>query len=182
MLKKIACLFFRFFIVMAYQSYRIEGVNALLLFMPAKLIIPTLRKYGASIGEDTVLHSPLVIHNAGEDYRNLIIGSHCYFGREVFFDLKEKVLIGDRVTLSMRVTLITHTDVGDSDTKLAIPITQAPIRIDSGAYLGANVTVLQGVKIGAGAAVGAGSVVLHDVPARMLAAGHPAKVIKPIDA
>lgn len=178
MLKKIIQFFFRALITVAHKSYGIEGINALLLIMPAKLIVPTLRKYGASVGEDTVIHSPLTIHNAGNDYRNLRIGSHVYFGREVFLDLKEKITISDRVTLSMRVTVLTHTDVGESDGKKALPPSQAPVLIDSGAYLGANVTVLQGVTVHRGAVVGAASLVLKDIPPQVLAAGHPARVLR----
>ncbi len=182
MLKKIIYLCFKGLIAVAYKSFSIEGVNALLLVMPAKLIIPTLRKYGASIGEETILHSPLIIHNAGNDYHNLIIGNHCYFGRGVFLDLKEKIMIRDRVTVSMRVTLITHTDAGESEIKKIMPPSQAAIKIEAGAYLGANVIVLQGVQIQEGSAVGAGSLVLHDIPAGTLYAGNPAKMIKSINA
>ena len=48
------------------------------------------------------------------------------------------------------------------------------------ARIGANSTILPGVEIGAGALVGAGSVVVHDVPAGMVVAGNPARVIKAV--
>ncbi len=170
--------FFKLLIRITYLGYRIEGVNALLLIMPAKLIGPTLRQYGAQIGENTVLHSPLIIHNAGESYRNLIIGAHCYLGRAVLLDLKEKIILGDRVTLSMKVTLITHTDAGESRISKIIPPSAKPVRVDADAYLGANVTVLEGVKIDEGAVIGAGSIVRHDVPAFTVAAGNPCREIR----
>ena len=50
-----------------------------------------------------------------------------------------------------------------------------------GAIVGGNTTLAPGVVIGEQAFVGAGSVVLHDVPARMVVVGNPARVIKPID-
>ena len=178
MFKKIVSFFFRCLVPIAYWSYGIEGVNALLLILPAKRIVPTLRRFGAAIGENAIIHSPLIIHNAGEDYRNLTIGSHCYVGREVFFDLKDKVTLGDRVTLSMRVTLITHTEVGASRLSKTVTASHAPIHIDSDAYLGANATVLEGVHVGEASLIGAASVVLKDVPPRVLVAGNPAKEIK----
>ena len=46
------------------------------------------------------------------------------------------------------------------------------------ARVGANSTVLPGVEIGEGALVGAGSVIVHDVPAGAVVAGNPARVIK----
>ena len=178
MTKNLVIFFFRCLIFVAYQGYKIEGINALLLVMPAKLIVPTLRKYGAVIGENVIIHSPLIIHNAGENYSNLNLGNHVYFGRAVFLDLKDKIIIHDRVTISMRATLLTHTDVGESGLKKSLPLSQAPLTVKNDAYLGANVTILQGAHIGAAAVVGAGSVVLHSVPDQTVVAGNPAHVIK----
>ncbi len=53
-----------------------------------------------------------------------------------------------------------------------------PVRIGDRVWLGNRVMVLPGVTIGEGAAVGAGSVVMTDVPERCLAMGNPARVIK----
>ena len=50
--------------------------------------------------------------------------------------------------------------------------------VDDGAIIGANVTILPHVKIGKHAVVGAGSVVVDDVPAYKVVVGNPAKVIK----
>ncbi len=179
-MKSLISFFFRLLTGAAYCGYKIEGVNALLLVMPAKLIVPTLRKYGASIADDVIIHSPLIIHNAGNDYSKLSVGRSSYFGRGVFLDLKDKISIGERVTVSMRVTLLTHTDVGDSSLKTEIPPSHGPVTVGNDAYLGAQATVLQNVRIGEQALVGAGSVVLHDVPAKTIAAGNPAKEIRKI--
>lgn len=179
-MKTLVRLFFKGLIAIAFQAYKIEGVNALLILMPAKLIVPTLRKYGARIGENVIIHSPLMIHNAGNDYSNLSIGSSSYFGRGIFLDLKDKITIGERVTVSMRVTLLTHTDVGESSLKSVMPPSHGAVRVEDDAYLGAQVTVLQGVRIGEGALIGAGSVVIHDVPAKTVAAGNPSREIRKI--
>ena len=55
-----------------------------------------------------------------------------------------------------------------------------PIVVGRNAWLGAGVTVLAGVTIGENAIVAAGSVVTKDVPANMVVAGTPAKVIREI--
>lgn len=54
----------------------------------------------------------------------------------------------------------------------------APVRICRGAWLGQNVVVMPGVTIGAGAVIGANSVVTRDVPPRTVAVGSPARVIR----
>ncbi|KJL40333.1 acyltransferase [Microbacterium trichothecenolyticum] len=54
----------------------------------------------------------------------------------------------------------------------------APVRVERGAWLGQNVVVMPGVTIGAGAVVGANSVVTRDIPARTVAVGAPARVIR----
>jgi acetyltransferase-like isoleucine patch superfamily enzyme len=53
-----------------------------------------------------------------------------------------------------------------------------PVVIEQGAWLGQNVVVCPGVRIGRGAVIGAGSVVNSDVPPRTLAVGSPARVVK----
>jgi maltose O-acetyltransferase len=53
-----------------------------------------------------------------------------------------------------------------------------PIEIADNVWLGARVTVLGGVTIGEGSCVGAGSVVVHDIPPYTFAAGVPARVIR----
>ncbi len=58
----------------------------------------------------------------------------------------------------------------------------APVRICQGAWLGQNVVVCPGVTIGRNAVIGANSVVRHDVPDFMVAAGAPAKMIRRVDA
>ncbi len=54
----------------------------------------------------------------------------------------------------------------------------APVIIGEKVWLGARVVVLPGVSIGDGSVIGAGSVVTRDIPARSLAAGVPARVIR----
>lgn len=56
-------------------------------------------------------------------------------------------------------------------------VSKGPIEIDDGAWLGHGVHVLGGVRIGKGAVIGAGSVVVKDVPDNAIAVGIPAKVI-----
>jgi acetyltransferase-like isoleucine patch superfamily enzyme len=53
-----------------------------------------------------------------------------------------------------------------------------PIEIGTGAWLGTRALILDGIQVGAGAVIGAGAVVTKDVPARGIAVGVPARLIK----
>ena len=55
---------------------------------------------------------------------------------------------------------------------------QAPVTIGDNVWVAANATILPGVKIGEGAVIAAGAVVTEDIPANVMAAGIPARVIK----
>src|SRR4051794_22322091 len=101
----------------AVWLYGSEGANLILQVMPMQLIPAVLRSYKARIGVHTRLHAPLVIHNASDTgglYRNLTIGTHCYLGRDLLLDLREPIIIGHRVTISLGVSIFTHTDAGES--------------------------------------------------------------------
>lgn len=153
------------------------------MFMPTQAIAPTLRANGAAIGQRVRFRSPLVIHNSDSErrryYKKLEVGDDCYFGRELFLDLQDRIVIEDQVTISHRVMILTHTDAGTSPLKDEfIPTTQAPVIIRRGAYIGANVTILQGIEIGESSIVGAGAVVTQSVAPSTVVAGVPARVIK----
>ena len=53
-----------------------------------------------------------------------------------------------------------------------------PVDIGADVWVGGGAVILPGVRIGDGAVIGAGSVVTRDVPAGMLAAGNPCRVIR----
>ena len=53
-----------------------------------------------------------------------------------------------------------------------------PIRIGNNVWIGCNVTIIGGVTVGNDVVIGAGSVVTHDIPDGVLAAGNPCRVIR----
>lgn len=145
-----------------------------------------LRNFGARIGADVRFQSPLVIHNSGKVrgryYENLQVGDDCYLGRELFLDLQAEILIEDRVTISHRVMILTHSDAGNSPLRdQVINTEQAPVIIRRGAYIGANVTILQGVEIGESSVVGAGAVVTRSVPPSSVVVGVPARLTRTLE-
>ena len=144
------------------------------------MVAPALRLFGASVGQNTHVYSPLILTNT--IFSHLKIGANCHIGRGVFLDLEDRIEVGNNVTISMNVTLITHVDMGKSPlSRSEYPAEKAPINIGSGTYIGASVTVLHGVTIGENCLVAAGSVVRADVPAGNIVAGVPARVFRVLD-
>ncbi|KAK7050961.1 hypothetical protein VNI00_005073 [Paramarasmius palmivorus] len=93
------------------------------------------------------------------------------------------VTIGSRTLFGPNVTLYSATHPIDPAIRngLTGPEMGKEIHIGEDCWIGGNVTILPGVKIGRGATIGAGSVVTKDVPAFHVAAGNPARIIKKIE-
>ncbi len=98
---------------------------------------------------------------------------------------EESITIGADVWVGANST-ITDTDFHplDLEARLARPLdgATAPVAIEDGAFIGMQSLILKGVRIGARSVIGAGSVVTHDIPPGVIAAGNPARVIRPLDA
>jgi len=161
-----------------YYFWGINGINKLLLFSGGHSA-SILRKFGAKIGNNCDIHSPLIIHNVQKDYSNLNVGEHCHIGKDVLLDFKDRIFIDSNVTISMRTTILTHTSVVPTSPlrKERLPCSQGQVIIKDGAYVGANATLLEGVTIGEESIVAAGAVVTKDVPPHSTVAGVPARQI-----
>jgi acetyltransferase-like isoleucine patch superfamily enzyme len=142
-----------------------------------------LKRFGAEIGEDCDIESQVIVHHAEGGYQNLHIGSGCHIGKQVFLDLAAPIEIGDRVTISMRATILTHIDVGRSPLgERDYPPARHAVHIRRGAYIGAGATILPGVEVGECAVVGAGAVVTKNVNPREAVTGVPARFMKYVGA
>jgi maltose O-acetyltransferase len=108
--------------------------------------------------------------------RGLRIGKNVDILDNVFIDPSHCYLIsiGNNVTISPNVRLIAH----DASTKKTLGYTKiGKIDIRENCFIGDSAIVLYGVTIGPNSIVGAGSVVVKDVPEGVVVAGNPAKVI-----
>jgi len=110
---------------------------------------------------------------------SLEIGRDCGFSGTTI-GCASSISIGDRVMCGANVT-ITDTDWHPLDWRDRIAGKggeTAPVVIGEDVWLGMNVSVLKGVEIGSQTVVGAGSLVTRSLPARVIAAGNPAVVIR----
>ena len=110
--------------------------------------------------------------------RNIHIGKNVFINAGCKFQDQGGIYIEDGVLIGHHAVLATINHMEDPE-KRAGMIFQ-PIHIEKNVWLGANVTVLPGVTIGEGSIIAAGAVVTKDVPANMIAAGVPAKVIRKV--
>lgn len=139
-----------------------------------------LRCSGAKIGKDTVILEARYANLHHYGFRKLIIGDRCFVGDEVKLDVRGGVTMEDDVTLSGRVTIVTHINVGFDSHPLQkyYPTKEEKVIIRRGAYIGTGAILLPGVTIGKESVVAAGAVVTKDVPPRSVVVGVPAKCIK----
>jgi NDP-sugar pyrophosphorylase family protein len=97
---------------------------------------------------------------------------------------EECITIGDDVWVGANTT-ITDTDFHplNLETRLARPLdgATAPVVIEDGVFIGMQSLILKGVTIGTRSVIGAGSVVTQNIPSGVIAAGNPARVIRPLD-
>jgi acetyltransferase-like isoleucine patch superfamily enzyme len=125
------------------------------------------------IGENTVIGQDCHIAS------NTIIESDCHLGDRVRIDancfIARFTTIQDDVTLAPGVCLANDPHPGSEDHACM----RGPT-IERGAQIGMNATILPFVTIGERSVVGAGSVVTREVPAAMVAAGNPARVLKSV--
>ncbi len=159
----------------------LESINKLFQFVLFPFMSSWfLRLLGAKVGRNCRIYVPLLLSNAC--FHNLKIGDNCHIGRDVMIDLAGEVCIGHNVTISMRSTLITHVNFGDSAaSRMGYQNQTGSIFIEDGVYVGANTTILHRVKIGRNSIIGACSLVREDIPPYSLFVGVPAKAIKKIN-
>ena len=112
-------------------------------------------------------------------------GKNISFGKNVFLNAGCKfqdqggIEIGDNVLIGHNAVLATANHA--LEPSLNRKLNYAPIKICDNVWLGANVTVLQGVTIGEWAVVAAGAVVTKDVEPYTIVGGIPAKFIKKVE-
>lgn len=135
-----------------------------------------IRGIFGSVGENSTILPP--IHC---DYgTNIHVGKN-FFSNYNFTVLDvAKVTIGDNVFIAPNVAIYTaghpiHPQARNTQLEYGISVT-----IGDNCWLGGNVIICPGVTIGSGTVIGAGSVVTHDIPSNVIAAGNPCRVIREI--
>jgi acetyltransferase-like isoleucine patch superfamily enzyme len=134
------------------------------------------------IGRDTLLEPGCWLTLSPQ--ARITIGSGCFLNRNTMLAAVDLIEIGDHVMFA------NNCFVGDADHRYddpSKPVTwqgfepKGPVRIGSNCWFGVGCVVTGGVEIGERSVIGANSVITRDLPAGVIAAGAPAKVIREIE-
>lgn len=108
----------------------------------------------------------------------IVIKDHVFIGASCEFNINCNIIIDSYCNIAAGCRFVDH----DHGIKIGIPIgiqpsVKAEIVLEQDVWLGCNVIVLKGVRIGKGAIVGAGAVVTKTIPAEEIWGGVPARFI-----
>jgi lipopolysaccharide O-acetyltransferase len=109
------------------------------------------------------------------------IGNRVTSSGSLIIGAAQRVTVGDDVMFASNVTLLDNFHGFDQphDPYKYQPLTRiSAVEVKSGCWIGQNVVIMPGVEIGEMCIVGANSVVTESLPARVIAAGAPARIIK----
>ncbi len=139
-----------------------------------ELRILLLRELMGAIGDGSMIQ-PIFMCDYGYNIRlgrNVFINYHC-----VFLDCA-RIEIGDDVQIGPAVQLYTAQHPIDPASRRKGLESASPIHIGNNVWIGGGAIILPGVTIGDDSVIGAGSVVVRDVPPAKVVVGNPARIIR----
>jgi len=157
------------------------------------------------IGAGVIIDDNCVLDAKGSGNKGITIRQGVYIGRNTIIYCKNgNIILGERVNIGHNSMVFSSNKVeigrealiagytyimsgGSYDYKAKKKIidqsgySKGPTVIGANSWLGARAVIADGVSIGEGSIIGAGAVVLKNIPGRSIAIGVPAKVVKEIE-
>jgi len=145
-------------------------------FLGIPVFDPDFRgNFSVSIGDNVEIYKSVSFRGRGE----IVIGSFSSINSGVIFGTTGKIIIGKYVMVADNVSF-RNADHAFGDTEIPMLLQgefSKNIIVEDDVWIGANVVILKGIRIGTGAIIGANAVVTQDVPAFKIYGGVPAKEI-----
>ena len=140
-------------------------------------MIPLFKRHGKN-----VIFFPT---NSSFSYKTIVLGNDIFIGPRAILSASESgIVFGNKIMLGPNVTMMggdhNSTVVGKYmyDTHEKLPENDLPIIIEDDVWIGTGAIILKGVRIGEGAIIAAGTLVIKDVPNYAIVGGVPAKILK----
>jgi len=113
------------------------------------------------------------------DKGRIQIGNYCLICPGVRIGSAHEIVVGDNCMIASNA-YVTDSDWHDIYNRISIGKT-APVSIENNVWIGDSAIVCKGVTIGENSIIGAGAVVVDNIPANCVAAGNPARIVKQLD-
>lgn len=178
-----------------------------LLFIDLRIVKYKILSTCDNVSGKPVLYHPLLLTGRGKisignNMQSGVVSSQHYYTHYNFFEARtpeSTITIGDNVAVSNNVSIVATNQINIGDNVIighSCTIIDAdghkerpqerhnpdnnglPVVIKNNVLLYANVTVTKGVTIGENTIIGTGSIVTKDIPANVIAAGNPCRVIR----
>lgn len=129
-------------------------------------------------GDETEISRNAILACKGQG--SITLGNFVSIGRNALLSARTALRIGDNCSIGpYACVLASGHDWSDPDSPILLQDRDVgEIVIEENVWVGAHVTVMDGVTIGANSVIGVGSVVTHDIPPYRIAAGSPARVVR----
>lgn len=119
---------------------------------------------------------PVIVDPTAVIAKDVSLKEGTYVGKNAVINASSK--IGKMCIVNSGVLIEHENMIGDFSHAAVRSVTCGEVEISDHCFLGANATVIQGIQVGKNVIVGAGAVVISDLPGYSVAVGNPAKVIK----
>lgn len=158
------------------EALRIQSVLNSVWHSPAEIRLLMSELTGRNVPESFKLFPPFY-----SDFgKNIHLGENVFINSCCCFQDQGGIYIGDNCLIGHRATIATINHAFNPRQRHIHNL--APVHIEADVWLGSNVTIVPGVRIGRGSIVGAGSVVIKNVEPMSIVAGNPARKIKDVPA
>lgn len=131
-----------------------------------------LKNVPARIEPGAIIREKVTIGEGAVIMMGAVINIGAAIGKGTMIDMG--AILGSRATVGDHC----HIGAGTVLAGVVEPASAAPVVVEDNVLIGANAVVIEGIRIGRGAVVAAGAVVIADVPENAVVAGSPARIVK----